>query len=274
MHLALRCLVLPVALVSLAAPAVARDVVSVSASGAGVTATLTTTPDAEGDATGSTIVITGTSTYSGPVPSVDGTLVAANGINLIKVAVRDLTGGGAPEVVISSFTGGAHCCYQATVLAADASGRYTTTVQDFASEGFTLQPIGGRLVFVSADPRFEYTFTSYAGSVEPVQLWQFSRSGAFVDRTRAYRSRILADLSRKGRLYRQVARTSDLSARGALAGYLADLLLLGRKAKARTVLANAVRSGILVDRGDLPAKAAPYVRSLKRFLLRWGYGRL
>ncbi len=274
MHLRLRCLVLPLAVAARATPALARDVVAVSASGAGLTATLTTSPDAEGVATGSTIVITGSTTYTGPVPSVDGTLVAANGINQIKVAVREFTGAGAPEVVISSFTGGAHCCYQATVLAANADGGYTTTVQGFASEGYTLQLIGKRLVFVSADPRFEYAFTSYAGSVEPIQLWQFTRSGSFVNRTRSYRSRVLPDLSRKGHLYRRVAKTTDLSARGALAAYLADLLLVGRRAKARTVLAGAVSSGILVDRGDLPVRAAPYVRALKRSLARWGYGRL
>jgi hypothetical protein len=269
-----RWFVLPLAVLSLATPAAAADVVSVSASGAGVTATLTTTPDAEGAATGTTIVVTGGTSYGGAVPSVDGTVVAANGVNLIKVAVRDLTGGGAPEVVISSFTGGAHCCFQATVLAGNPSGGFSTTVQDFASEGYTLQTIDGRLVFVSADPRFEYAFTSYAGSVEPIQLWQFTRSGLFANRTRSFRSRVLVDLSRKGREYRRVAKRTDLSARGALAGYLGDLLLVGRREKARAVLSDAVQSGVLVGRGDIPARAAPFVRSLKRALVRWGYGRL
>jgi hypothetical protein len=267
-------LALPLAVVSLATPAVAGDAVSISASGAGVTATLTTTPDPDGYASGSTITIRATTTFTESMPSVDGALVAANGRNLINVGVRDLSGDGTPEVIVSSYSGGAHCCYSATVLTARLGGGYGARVRNFGSEGYTLQTIRGHVVFASADPRFEYAFTSFAASVEPVQIWEVDATGRFRDRTRAFRSRILADLSRNGRLYRRAARQSTFSARGALAAYLADLLLARRAAKARTVLAGATASGVLAGRGDLPARVAPFVRALRRSLGRWGYGRL
>ncbi len=267
-------LLLPLAVVSLSTPALAGDDVSVSASGGGVSATLTTIPDADGYASSSMITIRGATTFDGPLPSVDGALVAANGRNLIEVAVRDLSGGGGPEVAVSSFTGGAHCCYRATVLMAKPAGGYGTRVQTFGSEGYTLQTIHGHVVFASADPRFEYAFTSYAASVEPVQLWQLDRSGVFVDRTRRFRSRVLADLPRTRSEYRRAVARAGTSARGALAGYLAELLLLDRRTKARVVLANARTSGVLTGRGDTPARPAPFVRALRSSLARWGYGRL
>lgn len=255
-----------------ATPAVARDVVSVSGSGGGVTATLTTTPDSFGYATHTSIMITGAASYSARVPSLDDSLVAAGSTTLFKVSVRDLNGDGTPEVVVSSFSGGAHCCSVASVFRKLPGNRYKLTSQNFASEGYALKPIGTHVAFVSEDPRFEYAFTSYADSVEPIQIWRYTRKGTFADVTRTDRRGILRDLARTRRLYKHVPHGS--SARGALGAYLADLLLARRRGEARSVLASAQRSGILKRGGDIPKSVPAYTKLVRRSLSHWGYGRL
>lgn len=81
-----------------------------------------------------------------------------------------------PEVLLSSFTGGAHCCNRTQVLSSDATGDTWRQVSLGDLNGgphAASDPIGsGRFVLVDADNRFLYLFASYAGSRAPARIWQ------------------------------------------------------------------------------------------------------
>jgi hypothetical protein len=89
-----------------------------------------------------------------------------------------------PEVLLSSFTGGAHCCNDTRVLTSSRDGRRWFEVRRDPVNGGPIgasDPLGnGRLLLVDGDNRFLYRFASYAGSSAPSQIWQF-RGDRFVD---------------------------------------------------------------------------------------------
>jgi len=89
-----------------------------------------------------------------------------------------------PEVLLSTFTGGAHCCNDTRVMTSDASGKYWREVKLGLSDGgtnFARDPLSlGRNVIVGRDDRFLYRFGSYADSWTPVRIWQLNGS-KFVD---------------------------------------------------------------------------------------------
>src|SRR4051812_22051477 len=154
------------------------------------------------------------------------------------VVVRDLDGDGEPEVVYSSFWGGAHCCFIAQVYRFDPKrDRYRTVSRNFADLGYRLRDLehDGRVEWLSVDKRFAYAFTSFAGSGFPAQIWHF-RHGRFVDVTRRYRARVRRDARRHWRAYVRVRHRRDGEQRGQIAAWAADEYLLGRRAHARRVL--------------------------------------
>lgn len=89
-----------------------------------------------------------------------------------------------PEVLLSTFTGGAHCCNDTRVLTSNANGNHWSVVKLDLSDGgtnFASDPLSlGRNVIVGRDDRFLYRFSSYAESWAPVRIWQLNGS-KFVD---------------------------------------------------------------------------------------------
>jgi len=79
-----------------------------------------------------------------------------------------------PEVILSSFTGGAHCCNQVTALTSDASGTNWSEVDLGSYDGGpspAKDPLNnGRYYITVADNRFLYQFTNYACSRAPTRL--------------------------------------------------------------------------------------------------------
>ena len=132
-----------------------------------------------------------------------------------------------PEVLLSSFTGGAHCCNDTVVLTSDRSGRVWKPVRLGPFNGGT-QPAedpsrSGRFVIVSTDNRFLYRFDSYAGSYPPTRIWALEGL-RFVDVSRQpqYRPLHRATFSRM----QQTLAETPQAGNGVLAGYVATAALL------------------------------------------------
>ena len=79
-----------------------------------------------------------------------------------------------PEVILSSFTGGAHCCTEIKALTSDASGNNWSEVKLGSYDGGPApaeDPLDdGRFYITVADDRFLYKFTNYACSASPTRL--------------------------------------------------------------------------------------------------------
>ena len=131
-----------------------------------------------------------------------------------------------PEVVVSFFTGGAHCCSDTKVLtqAKDGSRWQTVEVGEFDGGPLTASDFDGdgRYEFESRDNTFLYTFGCYACSVAPLKLLA-TENGAVRDvtgepRFRPVHAAYLKDI---------VSNVPDEDVNGFLAGYVAEKIILG-----------------------------------------------
>ena len=184
------------------------------------------------------------------------------------LAVRDVERDGSPDVMVSLFSGGAHCCYIEQVYRYDPGTQTYAVVQRlFGDPPARLATIAGASVFVSADDRFAYRFAAFAFSGLPIQIWSIA-SGRFLDVTRRYPAHVAADAKRWWKLFR--ANIRQHLGDGALAAWAADEELLGRGAAMRRTLTAQERLGTLGNDGGGPGGAA-FIRALERFLARTGY---
>lgn len=216
-----------------------------------------------------TIVRDGVTAYTEPATdSVCGNECepAEPGTRYSSVQVTDLDNTGEPNVILTLFSGGAHCCTIAQVFTYDpTTATYTMARQDFYDPAYVLRRLtpGGDDEFVSANAFFEYEFTSYAQSGVPLQIWSF-QNGQFSDVTRNYPALIKKDAAMWWRLFRH--NLSDGT--GPLAAWAADEELLGKNALVQSTLKAQLKAGHLV--GGF-VNGAKYVKALNRLLVKLGY---
>ena len=91
-----------------------------------------------------------------------------------------------PEVYISTYTGGAHCCNEIDILTKTSSGWNEVDFGFYDGDPEALLPRDlngdGLSEIKTFDNRFFYTFASYAGSSAPIQILGFE-NGEFADIT-------------------------------------------------------------------------------------------
>ncbi|MDQ2861541.1 MAG: hypothetical protein M3T55_12630 [Pseudomonadota bacterium] len=157
-----------------------------------------------------------------------------------------------PQVVMTSFSGGAHCCLDIKLADfVNGAWRLLTVYEldtdqidfpkDIDSDGF--------IDFVLQDDRFNYVFASHAGSWAPPLILDISH-GRVVDVSKANRFRSLyeADFARTKMAcetgkYEEDGKTYDTEINGACAAFVADGVRLGRGEEAwRFMLAHYDRS--------------------------------
>lgn len=219
-----------------------------------------------------TISKAGSVVYSAPVTSEHCVESCAAAYEAPDVHVATLQPGQPPVVVLEVTTNGAHCCYISQVFSGpDASG-ITMLEHEFGDPRGRLEPLGqeGSDVFVSADDRFAYTFTDYADSGLPLEVWAL-QDGVFRTVTRSYPWLIAADAAKQWG-YFKADRNNDV---GFFAAWAADEDLLGRSALVRRRLTTELRRGRLrvspvLQHVDFGGKR--FARHLRADLRRWGYG--
>jgi len=193
----------------------------------------------------------------------EGCIVAPDGApdpatSAVKVA--DLDADGEPEVLVDTFSGGAHCCLTARLLTFDGTG-YTPKDVSYGDVGYALKDADGdgRPELVGYDPRFSAVFTAFAASAFPPQVLQVQK-GTTVDVTRRFPSLVRADAKRRLADLRKARRGDDV--RGILAAYVADQYLLG-KGKVGTAEVDRQRRAGRVSTG--------FRKELLRRLKGWRY---
>jgi hypothetical protein len=91
----------------------------------------------------------------------------------VQIAELDLSNEH-PEVVVSFYTGGAHCCSDTSVLLSNKDGSEWTTLDVGEFDGGPLLAVDidgdGRYEFETRDNAFLYTFACYACSEAPLEL--------------------------------------------------------------------------------------------------------
>lgn len=214
-----------------------------------------------------TIVRAGATLFDGSpladadVCSVGCIYAASNGATPLHVA--DLGGDAEPEVVVDSYTGGAHCCIVSDVLFFTGAA-YARAEHNWGSYGYALKDLNGdgHPELDGYDAAFEDAFTSHAASFEPplVLAYDPTATGSLRDVTRAFPAVIRKNVKQALHIV-AVTRRQHAETLGGVATYVADLYLLGRGREARPYLARARK------RGDLRTAFGKAPRSFERKLL-------
>ena len=186
----------------------------------------------------------------------------------VDVTARDLDGDGEPEVVVELSSAAAYCCSWWRVYSFSGK-RYVPQLHWWGDINAVprVRDLNGdkQVELVSVDDRFA-ALAPHVAAAYPLQIWQFGH-GRFRNVTRRYPDRIAAHAAELWSRYKQ----GKGPARYVLAAWAADQYLLGRRAQADRVLADALGRGDFVDHLQGPDDPAAYLRFLKSFLRRNGY---
>lgn len=91
----------------------------------------------------------------------------------------DLTGRGRPDMIVSFFSGGAHCCTSHLVFELEPSFRLLATLNDADDDLAHFAPAPGGYVYLTADWTFAYWKASFADSPGIPVVLRFTRSSGF-----------------------------------------------------------------------------------------------
>jgi hypothetical protein len=193
------------------------------------------------------------------------------------VSLQDLNGNGVSEVIVETFSGGAHCCTNFTIYAwqGDAFIRTETGLLDGGGGTFEDLNDNGSAEFVSFDQSFLYTFSSYAGSFPPSLILSL-QDGQFQDVTPQHEAHLRGTA---WRMYQSVlqAEVQGYEINGVLAGYVAQKIRLGEYEQGwEFMLARYDRDSdwgleIYSDQGDPVGRYADFPSALIAFLQQTGY---
>jgi hypothetical protein len=131
-----------------------------------------------------------------------------------------------PEVVVSFYTGGAHCCSETSVVTSSADGATWKTVDVGEFDGGPLLAVDldsdGRYEFETRDNAFLYAFGCYACSEAPLSILAIE-NGAVKNVSREERFRPV----HAAHLKTMVGNVPEEEPNGFLAGYVGEKILLG-----------------------------------------------
>ncbi len=135
-----------------------------------------------------------------------------------------------PEVLLSTYSGGAHCCTVLRVASASPNGRRWYRIEGGSYDGdratVSDEDGDGTYEFVSPDNRFHYQFSSYSGSYPPIRIQQIrGRKLVDVSGSPSFRSVHRKHLNAMLPIAQTVKAVGEPN--GLLAGYLATRVLLG-----------------------------------------------
>ncbi len=192
-----------------------------------------------------------------------------------------------PQIILTAFSGGAHCCTQTWILTKprDAKDWQALDVGPRDGDGFALEDVNddGTWEMISTDNAFLYSFDSYANSYAPVVYSQLA-GDRLVDlsSTEAIRS----DLERDLAFIEYDAKTDPgrWKSNGFLAGWVASKIRLGQGEDAWSVMlenfSHEAAGSVQVCDTDLgecekqAAEAVSFPKALAKFLQEIGYGPL
>jgi len=115
----------------------------------------------------------------------DGRLLISLGVpgemtarSVTDLSGSDINGDGTPDLIISDWSGGAHCCYRTTVYSIDVELREILSL-DLGNCGpgeFEDLDGDGALEFITCDDRWAYAYCTFADSPMPRVVYAFDRS--------------------------------------------------------------------------------------------------
>ncbi|MEO1146656.1 MAG: hypothetical protein AAFY26_13810 [Cyanobacteria bacterium J06638_22] len=193
------------------------------------------------------------------------------------IALQDLDSDGNAEVIVETFSGGAHCCttHEIYSWSGDGFAFSSTGLRDGGGGIFEDLNGDGAIEFVGVDNAFLYAFSSYVGSFPPSQIYTF-QNGTLADTTRQFPDHLR---SHAWAMYQAVesSEESGYEVNGILAGYVAQKILLGEYEEgwdfmlAHYEQTNDWGLDIYSDEGEVVGRHPDFPSALQAFLIDMGY---
>ncbi len=197
-------------------------------------------------------------------------------LNNSSILLKDLDENNIPEVIISTNSGGAHCCTNFIIYTWQKNQFFETEIGNLNAGGGVFKDLNGdgRIEFLTEDNAFLYLFSSYAGSFPPSQILSFN-NGEFKNVTRQYSQELKSTAWQMYQAFLE-SKKEGYEVNGILAGYVAEKILLGEyEAGWKFMLANYDRTsdwGLEIYRGEkVIGKYPNFPTALKAFLIKEGY---
>ncbi len=198
----------------------------------------------------------------------------ATGAKASSVQITDLDDIGQPNVILSLYSGGAHCCSIVQVFTYDpGTMTYSKVEKNFGDPGARIEDLNHdqHFEFVTGDDSFAYAFTDYAASGLPLQILSFAGSG-FRDVTNSYPALIRKDAASWLKTYRKIDHGKDIDSMGVIAAWAADEYRLGKVSATNRYLNQQARAGHLKSPlGASVPQGQKFVTKLEKFLRKHGY---
>lgn len=198
-------------------------------------------------------------------------------VNLGHVSLQDINNNGTPEVIVSGFSGGAHCCTTHNVYSWNGNDFDKISIGREQLGGGTFKDINGdgKLEYLTLAQPFFYAFSSFAGSVPPSRILSF-QDGEFQDVSREHPEQLR---SVAWQMYLALQERNH-EVNGVLAGYVAQKALLGEFEEGwEFMLAHYDPDddsgiwgyNIYNEEREVVGKHPDFPTALQAFLLDWGY---
>ncbi|PLX36103.1 MAG: hypothetical protein C0606_15400 [Hyphomicrobiales bacterium] len=188
-----------------------------------------------------------------------------------------------PEVVFSSYSGGAHCCTKVVIATADRAGGWNSVdMGEWDGGGNYMEDADGdgRAEFVAADQNFLYAFDCYACSAAPVKILSV-QAGKIVDVSRE--PRFQPKLKQWAKALEGWRQDDGKFQPGFFAGWIAAKSMIGEGVEAWQAMQKAYKPGkddgfeVCKDTGlfgecaENMRATVPFPMALKSFLDHHGY---
>jgi hypothetical protein len=213
-------------------------------------------------------------TYENQSPLEAG-VVASHASNIF---FEDLDGDRIPEVIVETYSGGAHCCTSFKIYSWQQNQFLTASIGMRNGSGGTFKDLDGdgSQEFLSYDNSFLYTFSSYADSFPPTQIYNL-RQGTLVETTRNYPKYLRERLKNFEKAIAETNGSPSVRSNGVLAGYVAQKSLLGEFPEAWEVLlknydpASDWGLEIYDENGGAVGRHPNFPTAVKALLVKLGY---
>jgi hypothetical protein len=156
----------------------------------------------------------------------------------VSVQIAEIDPGNSqPEVVVSFYTGGAHCCSDTSVITANKDGTVWQQVDVGEFDGGPMLATDlngdGRYEFRTRDNAFLYAFACYACSEAPLELLTVENGAV-----KAITSEPSFKPAHAAYLKTMIANVPEEDVNGYLAGYVGEKILLGEGKQAWDLMLN------------------------------------
>ena len=193
-----------------------------------------------------------------------------------EIELQDLNNDNIAEVIVETYSGGAHCCTMHEVYSWNGDEFAYLPLGYADGNGGEFQDIDrdGTVEFLTFDGSFLYQFSAYASSFPPSKILVLTDTG-FEDVTRQYPETLRATAWRMYQAFRSF--DEDYEVNGVLAGYVAQKALLGEFEEGwKFMLAHYDRTSdwgleLRNSQGEVVESYVDFPTALRAFLTERGY---